>query len=321
MKQTMKNAVHIEGLVYQHDLKKKVSGPNSKNPNTPFINGTLDIATDDALTNIVQVHFSYVTPTTKNGNPNNTYEVLKNIADDVVGNVMANGADKAGRVRIDTSIGVNDFYTNRGGKDELVSAKRNEGGFVHYANNDMNPDEKARNTFECDIVLTNVIDVDPNEEAQTEGHVILRGYVFGYGNTLIPVDFIANNPVAMDYFRNLEATPNTPVFTRVKGRQISQTIVTKVTEESAFGEPSVREVRKNRKAHVVYWAQTEPYLWDDESTITASELTELKAAREVHLAAVKKNQEEYAANKGNAIPEAPAASASIAAAAKAGFNF
>ena len=49
----MKNAVHIEGLVYQHDLKKKVSGPNSKNPNTPFINGTLDIATDDALTNIV----------------------------------------------------------------------------------------------------------------------------------------------------------------------------------------------------------------------------------------------------------------------------
>ena len=321
MKQTMKNAVHIEGLVYQHDLKKKVSGPNSKNPNTPFINGTLDIATDDALTNIVQVHFSYVTPTTKNGNPNNTYEVLKNIADNVVGNVMANGADKAGKVRIDTSIGVNDFYTNRNGKDELVSAKRNEGGFVHYANNDMNPDEKARNTFECDIVLTNVIDVDPNEEAQTEGHVILRGYVFGYGNTLIPVDFIANNPVAMDYFRNLEATPNTPVFTRVKGRQISQTIVTKVTEESAFGEPSVREVRKNRKAHVVYWAQSEPYLWDDESTITASELTEMKAAREVHLAAVKKNQEEYAANKGNAIPTAPAASASIAAAAKAGFNF
>ena len=321
MKQTMKNAVHIEGLVYQHDLKKKVSGPNSKNPNTPFINGTLDIATDDALTNIVQVHFSYVTPTTKNGNPNNTYEVLKNIADNVVGNVMANGADKAGKVRIDTSIGVNDFYTNRNGKEELVSAKRNEGGFIHYATNDMNPDEKARNTFECDILLTNVIDVDPNEEAQTEGHVILRGFVFGYGNTLVPVDFIANNPVAMDYFRNLEATPNTPVFTRVKGRQISQTIVTKVTEESAFGDPSVREVRKNRKAHVVYWAQSEPYLWDDESTITASELTEMKAAREVHLAAVKKNQEEYAANKGNAIPTAPAASASIAAAAKAGFNF
>ena len=318
MKQTMKNAVHLEGLVYQHDLKKKTSGPNSKNPNTPFINGTLDIATDDALTNIVQIHFSYVTPTTKKGNPNPTYEVLSNIVDKNVGSVMEHGADKAGKVRIDTSIGVNDFYTSRNGKEELVSAKRNEGGFIHLANADMNPDEKARNTFECDIVLTNVIDVDGNEEAQIENHVILRGFVFGFGNTLVPVDFIANNPVAMDYFRNLEATPNTPVFTRVKGRQISQTIVTKTVEESAFGEPSVKEVRKNRKAHVVFWAQSEPYLWDDESTITAKDLTDLKAAREVHLATVKKNQEEYNANKGNAIP---AASPAIASAAKAGFNF
>lgn len=318
MKQNMKNAVHIEGLVYQHDLKKKVSGPNSKNPNTPFINGTIDIATDDALTNIVQIHYSYVTPTTKKGNPNPTYELLNNIVEGVVGSVMAHGADKAGKVRIDTAIGVNDFYTDRNGKTELVSAKRNEGGFIHLATADMNADEKARNTFECDIVLTNVIDVDANEEANTEAHVILRGFVFGFGNALVPVDFIANNPVAMDYFRNLEATPNTPVFTRVKGRQISQTIVTKTVEESAFGEPSVKEVRKNRKAHVVFWAQSEPYLWDDESTITAKDLTDLKAARDLHLATVRKNQEEYAANKGNAIP---AASAAVAAAAKAGFNF
>ena len=318
MKQNMKNAVHIEGLVYQHDLKKKVSGPNSKNPNTPFINGTIDIATDDALTNIVQIHYSYVTPTTKKGNPNPTYELLNNIVEGVVGSVMAHGADKAGKVRIDTAIGVNDFYTDRNGKSELVSAKRNEGGFIHLATADMNTDEKARNTFECDIVLTNVIDVDANEEANTEAHVILRGFVFGFGNALVPVDFIANNPVAMDYFRNLEATPNTPVFTRVKGRQISQTIVTKTVEESAFGEPSVKEVRKNRKAHVVFWAQSEPYLWDDESTITAKDLTDLKAARDLHLATVKKSQEEYAANKGNAIP---AASAAVAAAAKAGFNF
>lgn len=318
MKQNMKNAVHIEGLVYQHDLKKKVSGPNSKNPNTPFINGTIDIATDDALTNIVQIHYSYVTPTTKKGNPNPTYELLNNIVEGVVGSVMAHGADKAGKVRIDTAIGVNDFYTDRNGKSELVSAKRNEGGFIHLATADMNADEKARNTFECDIVLTNVIDVDANEEANTEAHVILRGFVFGFGNALVPVDFIANNPVAMDYFRNLEATPNTPVFTRVRGRQISQTIVTKTVEESAFGEPSIKEVRKNRKAHVVFWAQSEPYLWDDESTITAKDLTDLKAARDLHLATVRKNQEEYAANKGNAIP---AASAAVAAAAKAGFNF
>ena len=49
----MKNNTHIEGLLYQHNLTKKESGANSKNPGTVFINGTIDIATDNALTNII----------------------------------------------------------------------------------------------------------------------------------------------------------------------------------------------------------------------------------------------------------------------------
>jgi hypothetical protein len=34
MKATMKNATHIEGLLYQHSLQLKTSGENSKNPGT-----------------------------------------------------------------------------------------------------------------------------------------------------------------------------------------------------------------------------------------------------------------------------------------------
>ena len=59
----VQNQTHLEGVLYQHKLQLKVSGENSKNPGTQFINGTLDLATDDAMTNIVTVHFSYVTPT------------------------------------------------------------------------------------------------------------------------------------------------------------------------------------------------------------------------------------------------------------------
>ena len=40
MKATMKNATHIEGLLYQHALTLKTSGENSKNPGTQFISGT-----------------------------------------------------------------------------------------------------------------------------------------------------------------------------------------------------------------------------------------------------------------------------------------
>jgi len=42
-----------------------------------YINGTIDIATNDELTNIVTVHFTYVTPTyAKSGSANATFTAL-----------------------------------------------------------------------------------------------------------------------------------------------------------------------------------------------------------------------------------------------------
>ena len=52
MKATMINKSHIEGVLYEHALELRVSGPTSKNPGTEFIMGTVSIATDDACTNI-----------------------------------------------------------------------------------------------------------------------------------------------------------------------------------------------------------------------------------------------------------------------------
>ena len=53
MKATMKNATHIEGLLYQHALSLKTSGENSKAPGTQFINGTIDIGYDlDSSTSV-----------------------------------------------------------------------------------------------------------------------------------------------------------------------------------------------------------------------------------------------------------------------------
>ena len=97
------------------------------------------------------------------------------------------------------------------------------------------------------------------------------------------------------------------------GRQVSETVVRTITEESAFGDPSVREIKNTRKDFVITGAASEPYAWDDEGSITAAELTEAMANREVYLADVKRRQDEYKASKG----AAPAA----AAPAKGGFNF
>ena len=55
MKTVLNNKTHIEGILYEHDLELRTSGPNSKNPGTPFITGTISLATDNAITNIVPI--------------------------------------------------------------------------------------------------------------------------------------------------------------------------------------------------------------------------------------------------------------------------
>ena len=300
MKNAMINKTHIEGLLYEHNLELKVSGPNSKNPGTEYITGTIGIATDDACLNVVSVHFTYVTGTTSKGGTNATFVTLKNIIDGVIKNYMKDGKDAAGKLRIDSALGLNEFYTDRNGKEELVSAKRNEGGFVHVVDV-LVDDEKSRNTFECDMIITGALRQDANPERQIPEKVIVKGAIFDFRKSLLPVEFSATNAGAMNYFESLGATSKEPVFTKVWGRQVSETIVRTITEESAFGDASVREVKSTRRDFVITGAAKEPYIWDDESTITVSELNDAITARETYLATLKQRNDEYKASK-NAAP-------------------
>ena len=295
------NRTYIEGLLYQHNLELKTSGPNSKTPGTQFIAGNIEIVTDDAGLNVVPVHFTYVTETTSTGKPNATFTALMNIVNGVFKSVMGNGRDEATMLRVDSAIGLNEFYTEREGKEELVSAKRNEGGFVHTVT-EPTEDEKLRNTFECDMIITNVRRLDADEEKNLPEKVIIKGFTFDFRGALLPIELSVLNPNAMNYFEGLEISEVNPVFTKVKGRQISEVIVKRIEEESAFGEPSVREVKNTRKDFVVTWAMSEPYIWDDESSITVAEFKAGIANRETYLATMKARQDEYKASKGTGGP-------------------
>lgn len=291
----MTNKVYLEGLLYEHDLQKKKTGPNSKNPGTEYISGTISIATDDAVTNIVPVHYSYVTATTSTGKPDARFTALSDIIDGKVGTVMTVGAENAGKVRIDTSIALNDFYTDRNGETTLVSAKRNEGGFIHTTAI-LKGEEKDRNTFEVDMVITSATRQEANEEFGRPEKVIVKGAIFDFRNALLPIELSATNEGAMNYFESLGASAKNPVFTKLRGTQISETIKRTITEEGAFG-TSVREVTSSRKDFVITWASGEPFVFDDETTITAAELTEAMANRETYLATVKQRADEYKATK------------------------
>lgn len=310
---TMTNRTHIEGLIYEHDLQLKVSGENSKNPGTPYITGTISLATDNNLTNIVSVHYSYVTEKTSTGKTNSSFGTLNKIIDGDLGSVMEHGKENAAKLRIDSAIGLNEFYTDRNGEQTLVSAKRNEGGFMHVVN-DLNADENTRNTFEVDMIITGTRRQEADEERGLPEKVILKGAIFDFRKALLPVELSVLNPIAMDYFEGLEPTSKEPVFTKVKGRQVSEVIVRKIVEESAFGEDSVREVTNTRKDFVVTWAMKEPYAWDDEGSILVTELQEAMANRETYLATLKQRADEYKASSGKPAPAA-------AAPKVGGFNF
>ena len=294
----VKNETHIEGYLYEHALEKKVSGEKSKNPGTEFISGTISIATDEDILNIVPVHFTYVTALTASGKPNATFATLSNIVDGTYDTIMNGGKDNAAKIRVDSAIGLNEFYSDRNGQEELVSTKRNEGGFVHLVTDGLVDDVKNRNTFKCDMLITNVRHIEADEEKNLPEKAIVRGAIFDFRKSLLPVEFTAVNPGAINYFEGLDASNSNPVFTQIWGRQVSETVVRTITEESAFGDPHVREVKSNRKDWVITGARPEPYEWDDESTLTAAEVNEAGKERELMLAALKQRQDEYKASKG-----------------------
>ena len=302
----MLNKVHLEGRLYQHNLTLKESGPNSKNPGTKYISGTIDVATNDDITNIVTVYYTYVTATFSSGKTNSNYAILNDIIDGKYLTVMDNGADVATKVSIDTAINVNDFYTDREvdekGEPKLISAKRNEGGFIRIVAS-LKDDDKARNWFDTDIVITGFSrkEADPDRGLEEKG--IVKGAIFDFRNSLLPVEFSVINPQAIDYFEGLEPSGKNPVFTRIKGTEKSEVIKRTYTAEGAFGD-EVREVSSTRRDFVITWAQADPYTWNDEETITVAELQKAAADRETYLAEVKKRYKEYKDSQGAAFTPA-----------------
>ena len=162
------------------------------------------------------------------------------------------------------------------------------------------------------MIINCVTHVDADEERGLPEKVVVKGAIFNFRKDLMPVEFSATNPNAMRYFENLDASQREPVFTCVWGRQVSETVVKQIRTESAFGEDEVREVKNTRRDFVITGASKEPYMWDDESSITVAELNAAIQKREIDLAAMKKRQDEYKASKNRITPAAPA---------QGGFNF
>lgn len=286
------NREHIEGILFQHDLEMKtVQNETSANYGKEFISGNVEIAVDDEGLNIIPVHFSYVTETTSSGKKNLTFTILKKIIDEDK-TIVSVGKEEAFKVRVDTALALNEFYSN----DQLVSVKTNEGGFLSIVNTLCN--EKERNTWEADMIITgyNIIEADPERNID-EDYMQVKGAIFNFRNELLPVDFILRNKDGFKHFEDMEASAAEPVFTKVWGRISCLTKTTTVEEETAFGEAAVRTYEKKVKEwEITGTPKVIPYDFGGDD-ITAEELTKAMQDREIKLAEIKKRNEEYKSQK------------------------
>ena len=293
MKKNFVNSEFIEGRLYQHNLViKQVKNEQSANFGKDFISGTIDVATDEEGLNVIPVHFTYVTEMTNAGKINATYTNLKNIINGAR-TWITDGKDMALRIRVNTALGLNDFYNQDG---ELISAKRNEGGFVSTVK-DLVPEEE-RNSFKCDMIITSATRVEADPENGVESDFVrVKGGVFDFRKSLLPVEFVCRDEGGMGYFESLGASAANPVFTEVRGKIVSNTIKKEIEEESAFGTASVRTVTRTVREWQITWARPTEYDFGAEDTITAEELKKAMEDRQVYLASVKKNHDDYIASR------------------------
>ena len=313
------NQETIEGRVYEHDLAlKTVQNKQSANFGKEFINGSISVATDEAGLNVLTVHYTYVTETTKTGKVNPPFGNLKRVMEGKTW--VTDGKDAALKVRLTPSAALNDFYPQGG--DQLVSQQRNEGGFVSIVT-DLVPEGENRQKFKFDTVIIGVslVDADP-ERNIAKDYAKINCLVFNFKNDILPYTLIARDPGAINYFMGLEPSQKEPVYTQVWGEIVSTTVKVEKTVESAFGTPAVDVSERKQREWVITGARPEPYPFGEEETITFDDLKKAEADRNIYLADVKARAKEYYDSQNNAITAsntpAPAPSAAIPT---GGFNF
>jgi hypothetical protein len=314
----MVNEATYEGRVFQHKLvKKTVSNQSSKNFGKEFISGTLDIATDDAGLNVVQVHYTYVTATTNAGSENRTFTALSKIMDGPTW--VENGKDEAMKIKATTAIGLNEFYSSR--DNQIVSQMINEGGFINIINSLSEEKENKRNKFIVDMLITKAtrVEADPEKNIDKD-YLNLRGVIFNFRNAILPITLKVTNEKGIEDFESLDVSSSNPYFIKVWGKNVNTTVtITKEVDASDWGEAYVDTQERNVRDWVISGRAAVPYEFGEEGVLTTDELTKAQQDRELVLAEIKKRNEEYNASKGETVAPAPAKA--IAPKATSEFNF
>ena len=310
-----KNEVLVEGYVFNiggnGKLYEGTSGPETKRPNTDYISGTVNIATDEEGINIVPVRFNFVTEKWSSGKDNDTWKVLREIID--TGKTWERvGKDEAIKVRLQCSLGVNDFPGRDG---NMVEAKSIDCSFAHFANNGFS---EKRNDFKLDMVIAAT---SLQEVENGENYLNIRGYTFNFRKEAVPVTLTVRDKGGIQYFENADISNANPMVTNVWGKIISSTQKIGHEIESAWGAPQVEYTTRTLRSWDVIGCSPEPMEWDDESTITLAEFKECMQNREIQKAEAKARQEKRQSQNNAGFPATGSENKTASSSSIADFQF
>lgn len=288
MKQ-MINQIDIQGYVFstKNIFHNTVNNPESKMNGIEYINGSLNVATDEDGANVVPVRFNFVTEKYgKSGKENPAWAVLNDIEDENK-TWEDQGKDGAYKIRLTCAASSNPFVGQDG---NMVDRPCINVKFAHPANNGFN--EEMRNSFKFDMVVINYI----NREVENgDNYGIINGYVFdSYYKEATPVSLTIRNKNGMKYFESLDASTANPVGVNCWGNIVSTTIRREKIVESDWGEPQVTYTTSTQREWLVSGSTTDGCDFGDESFITEDELVECLNKHEETIAAA---QARYDAKK------------------------
>ena len=271
----MINKTHVEGFLYESTLEEKDS---KSTPGSKYISGKLSVKI--AENNIIAVEI-FENEVTKAGKRNQKYDKLLSLIG--ANSIVSTGDENAVCLKIDSALSLNDWYP----QGELVSTLRNFNGFINFLSAG---EVKPQATFQADMLIVATMDDmdrDENGDFVPNGGLKVKGYIFDFADRIMPVEFLVENKAGVEYFRDME----TNTFTKVWGKQVTQSETVEKVEESAFGDDKVVEYTNTRRKFLITGTNKEPYMFGEEGILTVQEVQDAIANRNVYLADKKAQSE------------------------------
>lgn len=241
------NQVSLKGRLHSYELSMKEEDA--------AIYGSIFVEVN-AEGAIVEVRY-YVTPKTKKNEVNKSYDFLEKVMDGEVKTIKDDG-DEASWVTVSAKISPDFFVPRDGAKtiDDLAVSQKVRGFAIRGGKSN-----EYENMWNCDMLITRIEEIEPDEEKHISHKVKVSGYIVDeYNKRLMPMRCDAIDNDAINYSLTLEASPELPIYSSVKGEFRKE--VTSIVKESAFGEDEVIEYDNIRWA--MRWMPRIPYDFGDD---------------------------------------------------------